>query len=340
MNDGPLCAVLLSAGSARRMGRPKHLLHLAGEPLLLRSLRALLAAEVAEVCAVLAEGDLAGRDLAQACGVRAVFAAPDEGRAASIRAGVEAWPDAAGWLIAQADQPFLRGEDHDRLIRAFRGGAPIVRAVYSGAPGTPVIFGRSFGAELRALSGRVGGRSVLQRHADRVTAVPLEPERGRDVDRPEDLTLHAPHVDAGVSAATLRRPMERTLAIVKPDAVGAANTGAILSRIEQSGLRIIGLRMVHLSKEDAERFYAVHKERPFFDSLVAFMTSGPAVVCALEADGAIKAWRDLMGATNPDEAAAGTIRKDFATNVERNATHGSDAPETAAEELAFFFSDL
>ncbi len=134
--------------------------------------------------------------------------------------------------------------------------------------------------------------------------------------------------------------MERTLAIIKPDAVRANRTGAILEVIEDSGLRPIALRMLRLSREQAESFYAVHRDRPFFDSLVKFMTSGPVVVSCLEGEDAIEAYRALMGATDPAQAAEGTLRKRFATNVEQNACHGSDAPETAAVEASFFFREL
>ncbi|MBI3208539.1 MAG: nucleoside-diphosphate kinase [Candidatus Solibacter usitatus] len=132
--------------------------------------------------------------------------------------------------------------------------------------------------------------------------------------------------------------MERTFAIIKPDAVASGNTGAILAAIEQAGFRIRAMRMTRLSRPQAEGFYGVHRERPFFNGLVEFMTEGPVVVLALEAPGAILKWRETMGATNPEKAADGTIRKRFGTNIERNATHGSDAPETAAFELAFFFT--
>jgi nucleoside-diphosphate kinase len=134
--------------------------------------------------------------------------------------------------------------------------------------------------------------------------------------------------------------MERTLSIIKPDAVEKGLTGAILAKIEDAGLKPIALRMVRLSQQDAEAFYAVHAERPFFKSLVEFMTSGAVVVSALEGENAIARYRELMGATNPEEAAEGTIRKLYATNIERNAVHGSDAPETAAVEVAFFFREL
>jgi nucleoside-diphosphate kinase len=132
--------------------------------------------------------------------------------------------------------------------------------------------------------------------------------------------------------------METTFAIIKPDAVAAGHAGAILAEIEKAGFRIRAMRMTRLSKLQAEGFYAVHKERPFFGGLVEFMTEGPVVVLALQKQGAIKAWRELMGATNPEKADAGTLRKKFGTNIERNATHGSDAPETAAFELAWFFT--
>lgn len=132
--------------------------------------------------------------------------------------------------------------------------------------------------------------------------------------------------------------MERTLAIVKPDAVQRGLTGDILKRIEASGLKVVGMRKLHLSRADAEKFYDVHKARPFFSGLCDYMTSGPVVVAVLQGDGAIARWRQLMGATDPKKADAGTIRKDFGIDVEKNATHGSDAPETAAQEIAFFFS--
>ena len=132
--------------------------------------------------------------------------------------------------------------------------------------------------------------------------------------------------------------MERTLAIVKPDAVKRKLIGAILSEIEKSGLTIRGLRLMRLSKTAAQSFYDVHKARPFFTSLCEYMSSGPIVVMTLEGDRAIERWRELMGATDPAKAAPGTIRKQFGLNVEQNATHGSDAPETARNEIAFFFS--
>jgi nucleoside-diphosphate kinase len=131
--------------------------------------------------------------------------------------------------------------------------------------------------------------------------------------------------------------MERTLAIVKPDAVQRGLTGDILKRIEAAGLQIVALRKLHLARADAEKFYAVHKARPFFSGLCDYMTSGSVVVAVLQGEGAIAKWRQLMGATDPKKADAGTIRKDFGIDVEKNATHGSDAPETAAQEIAFFF---
>ena len=132
--------------------------------------------------------------------------------------------------------------------------------------------------------------------------------------------------------------MERTLAIIKPDAVAAGHTGPIIHRIEAEGFQIRAMRLVRLTRADAEGFYAVHRERPFFGQLVDFMASGPAVVLALEAAEAIRQWRTAMGATNPEKAESGTIRKDFGTSIERNATHGSDAAETAAFEIGYFFA--
>jgi len=132
--------------------------------------------------------------------------------------------------------------------------------------------------------------------------------------------------------------MERTFAIIKPDAVAAGNAGQIISIIQKEGFRVAGLKMIRLRKEQAEGFYAVHSSKPFFGGLVAFMTEGPIVVLALEREDAIRKWREVMGATNPANAADGTIRKLFATNIERNAVHGSDAPETAAAEIPFFFA--
>lgn len=132
--------------------------------------------------------------------------------------------------------------------------------------------------------------------------------------------------------------VERTFAIIKPDAVEKRVAGQILARIEESGLEIVAMKKMQLTEQGARGFYAVHKERPFFKDLVAFMTSGPVVALVLEGEGAIKKWRDLMGPTNSEEAPAGTMRGDFGTDVERNATHGSDAPETARLEIAYFFN--
>ena len=134
--------------------------------------------------------------------------------------------------------------------------------------------------------------------------------------------------------------MERTLAIVKPDAVQRGLAGEILKRIEAQGLVISALTKLHLARAQAERFYEVHKERPFYQSLCDYMTSGPVVVAVLSGEQAITRWRALMGATDPAKAAAGTIRKDLGVDVEKNAVHGSDAPETAAREIAFFFSAI
>ena len=131
--------------------------------------------------------------------------------------------------------------------------------------------------------------------------------------------------------------MERTFAIIKPDAVANGHVGEILTLIEQNGFRVVAMKMRRLSKAEAEAFYEVHKERPFYGGLVKFMTEGPVVVLALERENAIAKWREVMGATNPANAAEGTIRKRFAENIERNAVHGSDAPETAALEIPFFF---
>ncbi len=133
--------------------------------------------------------------------------------------------------------------------------------------------------------------------------------------------------------------LERTFSIVKPDAVAKSHIGDIYARFEKAGLNIIASKMLHLSRTQAEGFYAVHKERPFFTDLVSFMISGPVMVQVLEGEGAILKNREVMGATNPKEADAGTIRADFADSIDENAVHGSDAPETAAEEIAYFFSD-
>ena len=132
--------------------------------------------------------------------------------------------------------------------------------------------------------------------------------------------------------------MERTFAIIKPDAVAKGYTGQILAAIEENGFRIAGMKKKRLSTLEAQDFYGVHKERPFYAGLVTFMTEGPVVVLVLDRENAVGEWRKLMGATNPEKADAGTIRKRFAENIERNASHGSDAPETAAVEVAFFFA--
>jgi nucleoside-diphosphate kinase len=132
--------------------------------------------------------------------------------------------------------------------------------------------------------------------------------------------------------------MERTFAIIKPDAVAAGHVGRILARIEAAGFAIRGMRLVHLTKHEAEGFYHVHRQRPFFESLTEFMSSGPCIILALEAPDAIQKWRTLMGPTDPQKAEPGTLRKEFGTSIEHNATHGSDAPETAAFELGYFGS--
>ena len=133
--------------------------------------------------------------------------------------------------------------------------------------------------------------------------------------------------------------VEQTLSIIKPDGVQKNLIGEIYNRFEKAGLEIVAARMLHLSKEQAEGFYAVHRERPFYNDLVSYMTSGPVVVQVLQGDGAINRNRDIMGATNPADAAPGTIRADFAASIEENVVHGSDGPDTAATEIAFFFGD-
>lgn len=133
---------------------------------------------------------------------------------------------------------------------------------------------------------------------------------------------------------------QRTLAIIKPDAVERKLAGRIIQRIEDEGFTIRGMRRIHLTDQQAGGFYSVHRERPFFASLTSFMASGPAIVLVLEAEDGIKKWRTLMGATNPANADAGTLRKEFAESIERNATHGSDAPETAAFEIGYFFAGI
>ena len=134
--------------------------------------------------------------------------------------------------------------------------------------------------------------------------------------------------------------LERTFSIVKPDAVAKNHIGEIYARFEKAGLRIVAAKMLHLTQSQAEGFYAVHKERPFFKDLVKFMVSGPVMLQVLEGESAVQKNRDIMGATNPQNAAAGTIRKDFASSVEENAVHGSDAPETARAEISYFFPDI
>ncbi len=133
---------------------------------------------------------------------------------------------------------------------------------------------------------------------------------------------------------------ERTFAIIKPDAVQAGKAGQILARIESAGFKVVGMRLQHLSQKEAEGFYYVHRARPFFGELTEFMSSGPCVLLCLEAQDAIKKWRDTMGATDPAKADAGTLRKDFGTSIGNNATHGSDASETAAFELGYFFRGM
>ena len=134
--------------------------------------------------------------------------------------------------------------------------------------------------------------------------------------------------------------MERTFAIIKPDAVKARHAGQILQHVEEAGFRVRALRLQHLTKTEAEGFYAVHRARPFFGSLTDFMSSGPCIVMCLEAEDAIRKWRNLMGATDPAKADAGTLRKQFGSSIEFNATHGSDAPDTAAFELGYFFRGM
>jgi nucleoside-diphosphate kinase len=134
--------------------------------------------------------------------------------------------------------------------------------------------------------------------------------------------------------------VQRTLAIIKPDAIAKGVMGRIISRVEEAGLKILAARLVHLSAEEAAGFYIVHRERPFYRSLCEFMTQGPSLPMVLEGENAIQRWRDLMGATDPARAAAGTIRKEFASSIEANAVHGSDAPESAALEILYFFRAL
>lgn len=134
--------------------------------------------------------------------------------------------------------------------------------------------------------------------------------------------------------------MEKTFAIIKPDAVAKGFTGKIIDRIENTGFKIVAMKKIHMTKKQAEGFYAVHSSKPFFNDLTTFMSSNPCVVMILEKNNAILDWRKLMGATNPANAEAGTLRKDFGANIDNNAVHGSDAPETAAQETRYFFADL
>ena len=134
--------------------------------------------------------------------------------------------------------------------------------------------------------------------------------------------------------------VERTLAIIKPDAVQNGVSGKIIQRIEDEGFKIVGMKKIWMTKKVAEGFYYVHKEKPFFEALTTFMSSGPSIVMVLEKENAIKDWRKLMGATNPEDAKEGTLRKEFGKNIDNNAVHGSDAPETAAFEIGYFFSQI
>jgi nucleoside-diphosphate kinase len=145
-------------------------------------------------------------------------------------------------------------------------------------------------------------------------------------------------LEARANQRSENMPVERTLCIVKPDAVEKRTSGAILQRVEESGFHIVALRMAHLTREQAEGFYEVHRQRPFFGELVQFMTRSPVVIAVLERDNAVVAWRDLMGATDPAKAQPGTIRKHFGSNVGENATHGSDSLENARREIGYFFS--
>jgi len=134
--------------------------------------------------------------------------------------------------------------------------------------------------------------------------------------------------------------MEKTFAIIKPDAVAAGNSGKIIDRIEKEGFKIVAMKKIWMTKKMAEGFYAVHKDKPFFNDLTTFMSSGPSIVMILEKENAIADWRKLMGATNPANAEPGTLRKEFGKNIDNNAVHGSDAPETAAQETRYFFADI
>jgi nucleoside-diphosphate kinase len=148
------------------------------------------------------------------------------------------------------------------------------------------------------------------------------------------------HGRQAAAAGKETRPMQRTLAIVKPDGVARHLTGEVIGRIEKAGLAVVALKQVRLTKAQAQGFYAVHRQRPFFESLTSFMSSGPAVAMVLEGENAIARWRELMGATDYTQAAEGTIRRAFATDIEKNIVHGSDAPETAAFEIGYFFSGV
>lgn len=161
----------------------------------------------------------------------------------------------------------------------------------------------------------------------------------RRIPIPQEACACAPGADIDIGEESeLTMSVERTFGIVKPDAVASGYTGRILAMIQENGFKVAGLKQRRISLAEAEAFYAVHKARPFFASLVKFMSEGPAVMLVLEREDAVKQWRELMGATNPANAAEGTIRKQFAESIERNAVHGSDAAETAAEEIPFFFS--
>jgi nucleoside-diphosphate kinase len=155
-----------------------------------------------------------------------------------------------------------------------------------------------------------------------------------------DLVISVCYGTPKLKKGDFKRIMERTLAIIKPDGVSRGLIGEVIKRLESSDFKIMAMKMVHLSKKQAEGFYAVHQGKPFFKSLTDFMSSGPAVVMILEGENVIARYRELMGATNYREAAAGTIRKEFATDIEKNIVHGSDAPDTAAFEMAYFFNRL
>jgi nucleoside-diphosphate kinase len=157
---------------------------------------------------------------------------------------------------------------------------------------------------------------------------------------PVDLAISVCYGTPKLMKGDFKRIMERTLAIIKPDGVSRGLIGEVIKRLESNDFKIMAMKMVHLSKKQAEGFYAVHRGKPFFESLTNFMSSGPAVVMILEGKNVIARYRELMGATNYKEAAEGTIRKEFATDIEKNVVHGSDAPDTAAFEMAYFFNHL